>query len=221
MAEVRHRQGLLVGHMDALEFKLRQGAVLKTLTVDVVKSSEIEGKKLDAEQVQSSITRCLGMDIGALTPADRNVEGIVEMTLDATREYLQSLTAARLFAWPASLFPTGRSGRSRVRTGAWCDDGSGPMEVVSGVTGKERVHFTVPPASRLDGDSGLSSAGSCRGRYGPGFRGGAGPPPGSSPSILLKRVTAALRGPSRIWLRHLREEPARLLQYVGANPAGA
>jgi Fic family protein len=140
LSDVRHRQGLLVGHMEALGFKLRQEAVLKTLTVDVVKSSEIEGENLDAEQVRSSIARRLGMDIGAFTPADRNVEGIVEMMLDATREYLQPLTAERLFAWHASLFPTGRSGMTRI----------GPMEVVSGVTGKERVHFTAPPASRLD-----------------------------------------------------------------------
>ena len=102
LASVRHRQGRLVGHTEALGFDLRQEAVLKTLTADVLKSSEIEGEKLDAEQVRSSIARRLGMDIGALKPADRNVEGVVEMMLDATRQYNQPLTADRLFAWHAS-----------------------------------------------------------------------------------------------------------------------
>src|ERR1035438_7127282 len=99
LASVRHRQGRLVGHMEALGFHLQQEAVLETLTADVLKSSEIEGEKLDAEQVRSSIARRLGMDIGALTPADRNVDGVVEMMLDATCNYRQPLTAARLFDW--------------------------------------------------------------------------------------------------------------------------
>ena len=152
LAAVRHRQGRLIGHMEALGFNLRQEAVLQTLTADVLKSSEIEGEKLDAEQVRSSIARRLGMDIGALKPADRNVEGIVEMMLDATRHYDQPLTAERLFAWHASLFPTGRSGMSKIRVGAWRDDSTGPMEVVSGPAGKERVHFQAPTATRLDGE---------------------------------------------------------------------
>jgi len=150
LAAVRHRQGKLIGHMEALGFNLRQEAVLQTVTADVLKSSEIEGERLDAEQVRSSIARRLGMDIGALKPADRNVEGIVEMMLDATRHYDQPLTDERLFAWHASLFPTGRSGMSRIRAGAWRDDGAGPMEVVSGPIGKEHVHFVAPPAARLD-----------------------------------------------------------------------
>src|ERR1039457_4208896 len=149
LAAVRHRQGRLVGHMEALGFSLRQEAVLQTLTADVLKSSEIEGEKLDAEQVRSSIARRLGMDIGALKPADRNVEGIVEMMLDATRRYDKPLTDERLFAWHASLFPTGRSGMTKIRAGAWRDDSSGPMEVVSGPVGKERVHYQAPPAKRL------------------------------------------------------------------------
>jgi Fic family protein len=152
LAAVRHRQGRLIGHMEALGFNLRQEAVLQTLTADVLKSSEIEGEKLDAEQVRSSIARRLGMDIGALKPADRNVEGIVEMMLDATRHYDQPLTDERLFAWHASLFPTGRSGMTKIRAGAWRDDSTGPMEVVSGPVGKERVHFQAPPAPRLDGE---------------------------------------------------------------------
>jgi Fic family protein len=150
LVAVRHRQGRLIGHMEALGFNLRQEAVLQTLTADVLKSSEIEGEKLDAEQVRSSIARRLGMDIGALKPADRNVEGIVEMMLDATRHYDQPLTAERLFSWHASLFPTGRSGMSKIRVGAWRDDSTGPMEVVSGPVGKEHVHFEAPAAARLD-----------------------------------------------------------------------
>src|SRR5271155_1674212 len=141
LADVRHRQGRLTGHMEALGFSLRQEAVLKTLTSDVLKSSEIEGEKLDAEQVRSSIARRLGMDIGALKPADRNVEGVVEMMLDATRHYNQPLTDERLFSWHASLFPTGRSGMTKITAGAWRDDSGGPMEVVSGPVGKEHVHF--------------------------------------------------------------------------------
>src|ERR1700688_1900355 len=117
LATVRHRQSRRIGHMEALGFNLRQEAVLKTLTADVLKSSEIEGEKLDAEQVRSSIARRLGIDIGALNSADRNVEGFVEMMLDATRHYDLPLTAERLFAWHASLFPTGRSGMTRIRAG--------------------------------------------------------------------------------------------------------
>ncbi len=150
LAAVRHHQGRLIGHMEALGFNLRQEAVLQTLTSDVLKTSEIEGEKLDAEQVRSSIARRLGMDIGGLQPADRNVEGIVEMMLDATRHYDQPLTAERLFAWHASLFPTGRSGMTKIRAGAWRDDSAGPMQVVSGPVGKERVHFQAPAADRLD-----------------------------------------------------------------------
>jgi Fic family protein len=152
LAAIRHRQGRLIGHMEALGFPLRQEAELQTLAADVLKSSEIEGERLDTEQVQSSIARRLGMDIGALKPADRNVEGIVEMMLDATRHYDQPLTAERLFSWHASLFPAGRSGLHRVRAGAWRDDSSGPMQVVSGPISKEHVHFQAPPADRVDAE---------------------------------------------------------------------
>jgi Fic family protein len=150
LATVRHEQGRLLGRMENLGFKLRQEAVLRTLTEDVLKSSEIEGEKLDAEQVRSSVARRLGMDIGGLKPADRNIEGIVEMMLDATRHYEQPLTAERLFAWHASLFPTGRSGMRRIRVGDWRDDSGGPMQVISGAVGRERVHFEAPAAERLD-----------------------------------------------------------------------
>lgn len=150
LAEVRHRQGMLIGHIGALGFRVRQEAVLQTLTSDVLKSSEIEGEKLDAEQVRSSIARRLGMDAGTLDPVDRNVEGVVETTLDATRRYDQPLTADRLFAWHAALFPTGRSGMRKIMAGTWRDDSAGPMRVVSGPTGRERVHFEAPAAARVD-----------------------------------------------------------------------
>jgi Fic family protein len=150
LALVRHRQGRLIGRMESLGFNLRQEAVLRTLTADVLKSSEIEGEKLEADQVRSSIARRLGMDIGALKPADRNVEGIVEMMLDATGHYDQLLTTDRLFGWHAALFPTGRTGMRKIRVGAWRDDGTGPMEVVSGAIGNERVYFTAPRAARLE-----------------------------------------------------------------------
>ena len=152
LASVRHRQGRLVGHMEALGFDLRQEAVLETLTADVVKSSEIEGEKLDAGQVCSSVARHLGMDVGGLKPADRDVEGGVEMVLDATRHYGQPLTQGRLFAWHAALFPTGRSGMARIRTGAWRDDSTGPMRVISGPMGREHIHFEAPKAERVEGE---------------------------------------------------------------------
>jgi Fic family protein len=153
LAEVRLRQGRLIGHMEALGFPLRTEAVLRTLTSDVLKSSEIEGERLDAEQVRSSIARKLGVDIGALKPADRNVVGVVEMMLDATRQYDQPLTAARLFRWQASLFPTGRSGMRKIRAGRWRDDSTGPMQMVSGRLQHEKVHFEAPAAARLPNET--------------------------------------------------------------------
>ncbi len=152
LAAVRHQQGRVTGRMEALGFELRQEAVLETLTADVIQSSEIEGEKLATDQVRSSIARRLGMDIGALVAADRNVEGVVEMMLDATREFKSPLTAERLFSWHAALFPTGRSGMTKIRVGAWRDDGSGPMQVVSGPIGKERVHFEAPAAKRIESE---------------------------------------------------------------------
>jgi len=149
LVDVRHRQGRLIGRMEGLGFQLRTEAVLDTLTEDVLKSSEIEGERLDRDQVRSSIARRLGIDIGGLTHADRNVEGVVEMMLDATQHYDQPLTAQRLFDWHAALFPTGRSGMSRINVGAWRDDKKGPMQVVSGPIGKERVHYEAPVAARL------------------------------------------------------------------------
>ena len=150
LAAVRHRQGRLIGRMEGLGFSLRSEAVLNTLTEDVIKSSEIEGEILDRDQVRSSLARRLGMDIGALTPADRDVEGVVEMMLDATQQYGKPLTAERLSGWHSALFPTGRSGIHRITVGAWRNDKTGPMQVVSGAIGKERVHFEAPEAARLD-----------------------------------------------------------------------
>lgn len=154
LAAVRHRQGRLVGHMEALGFHLQQEAVLQTTIADVLKSSEIEGERLDPEQVRSSIARRLGMDIGSLKPVDRNIEGVVEMMLDATRRYDRPLTVERLLAWHGSLFPTGHSGVARIQAGAWRDDNSGPMQVVSGPMGMERVHFEAPEAKRLAAEMG-------------------------------------------------------------------
>jgi Fic family protein len=150
LSELRLRQGRLIGHMEALGFQFRAEAVLQTLTEDVLKSSEIEGEVLDREQVRSSIARHLGMDIGGLTAADRNVEGVVEMMLDTTQNYAEPLTAERLFAWHASLFPTARSGMTKITVGAWRTDKSGPMQVVSGPMGKEKVHYEAPAAARLN-----------------------------------------------------------------------
>ena len=150
LAAVRHRQGRLIGRMEALGFALREEAVLRTLTEDVLKSSEIEGEVLDREQVRSSIARRLGMDVVGLVPADRDVEGVVEMMLDATQNYSQPLTADRLFGWHAALFPTGRSGMSRINVGAWRTPEGDPMQVVSGPIGRERVHYEAPSADRLD-----------------------------------------------------------------------
>src|SRR5579862_408417 len=149
LASVRYRQGGLIGQMKGLGFRLQQEAVLETLTRDVLKTSEIEGEKLDAEQVRSSVARRLGLDIGALKPTDRNVEGVVEMMLDATGHYDRPLTDERLFGWHAALFPTGRSGMTKIKTGAWRDESAGPLQVVSGAVGKEKVHFEAPKADRL------------------------------------------------------------------------
>ncbi len=149
LAAIRHRQGRLVGRMEALGFARQQEAELGTLTLDVLKSSEIEGEKLDPEQVRSSIARRLDMDAGGTAPADRKVEGIVELTLDATQNFAEPLTDERLFRWQAALFPAGQPGIGPIVVGAWRDDARGPMQVVSGPVGKQRVHYEAPAASRL------------------------------------------------------------------------
>lgn len=149
LAEVRHHQGRLLGRMEEIGFSQRAEAVLAVLTEEVVKSSSIEGENLDSEQVRSSLARRLGIEIGALKPADRNVEGVVEMLLDATQNFDQPLSAKRLFAWHAALFPTGHSGMTRIKVGAWRDDRLGPMQVVSGALGRERMHYEAPAAARV------------------------------------------------------------------------
>src|SRR2546430_4703117 len=137
LAALRHRQGRLVGRMETLGFSMRTEATLRTLTLDVVKSSEIEGEILDRDQVRSSIARRLGMDIGGLAPADRHVEGVVEMMLDATQNYNNELTDERLFGWHAALFPSGRSGIHKIVAGAWRNNTKNdPMQVVSGPMGR-------------------------------------------------------------------------------------
>jgi Fic family protein len=136
--------------MSTLGFKLQAEASLESLTAEVVKSSEIEGERLNKQQVRSSIARRLGIEIGALTPAERNVEGVVEMMLDATQKFDQPLTPERLFGWHAALFPVGHSGISKIKVAAWRDDRTDPMQVVSGPIGRERVHFEAPEALRLE-----------------------------------------------------------------------
>lgn len=140
----------MLGRMEALGFKLQSEANLQTLMLDVLKSSEIEGELLDAEQVRSSIARKLGMDIAGLVPADRHVDGVVEMMLNGTQQYRQPLSAQRLYGWHAALFPTGYSGVHKVTVAAWRNNkNDAPMQVVSGAMGKEKVHFEAPDAARL------------------------------------------------------------------------
>lgn len=149
LSAVRHKQGRLLGKLEGIGFRLREEAALETLTQDVIKSSEIEGEKLPVDQVRSSIARRLGIDIAGEITVTRNVEGVVEMMLDATQKYDKALTAERLFGWHAALFPTGRSGMHKIKVGSWRNDANGPMQVVSGAIGKERVHYEAPDATRL------------------------------------------------------------------------
>ncbi len=146
---VRNLQGKVIGRMEALGFKLRSEAVLETLTRDVVKSSEIEGQILNHEQVRSSIARRLSMDIPGLVFSDRNVDGVVDMALDATQHFEEPLTIERLFDWHSALFPTGRSGMYKIIVSDWRNDSTGPMQVVSGAIGKEKVHYQAPDASDI------------------------------------------------------------------------
>ena len=152
LAFVRNRQGRLTGRMEELGFQLKKEANLEALTEEVTKSSEIEGEVLSRDQVRSSLARRLGVDIGALTPAERNVDGIVEMMVDATGKYNAPLISDRLFGWHAALFPTGRSGMTKIKVGDWRTGESGPMQVVSGALGHERVHYEAPKAALLSGE---------------------------------------------------------------------
>jgi Fic family protein len=153
LAEVSRAQGLLMGRLADVGMALRDLASLSTLTEDVIKTSEIEGERLNVESVRSSIARRLGVDIGALAPVDRHVEGVVDMVLDATANCNAAITQDRLFGWHAALFPTGYSGLVRINVGGWRDDATGPMQVVSGPLGRQRVHFAAPPADRLQSET--------------------------------------------------------------------
>ncbi len=155
LGKVRNYQGRVVGKMESLGFELRDEAILDTLTLDIIKSSEIEGEIINAEQVRSSIARRLGINIAGLITSDRDVEGVVDMMLDATQNYKNPLTKERLFDWHCALFPTGKSGMYKIIVGNWRDDSTGPMQVVSGVLGKERVHFQAPSADRLESEMSL------------------------------------------------------------------
>ena len=152
LERVWRRKDRLTGRMASLGFDLQREAALNTSTADVLKSSEIEGEFLDAGQVRSSVARRLGLDLGGLRHIGRDVEGIVELMLDAAENYAEPLTDERLFGWHAALFPTGRSGRAPITVGGWRDDAYGKMQVVSGAIGSERVHYEAPPADRVAGE---------------------------------------------------------------------
>lgn len=150
LADVRHRQGRLLGRMESLGSGSRREANLVTLTRDVVKSSAIEGENLDPKEVRSSVARRLGNDLPGLARSSHDVEGVVEMTLDSARRSAEPLTKERLFGWHAALFPGGRSGMRRITVGAWRTADAGPMRVVSGYAGREKIHFEAPHADRLE-----------------------------------------------------------------------
>ena len=149
LAEVRHLQGLLLGKMSAIGFSLRQDATLQAITQDVLKTSEIEGEKLDVKQVRSSIAKRLGLDIGGFVHVDKHVEGIVEILLDATGRFEAPISKKRLCGWHSALFPTGHSGIHKITVGSWRTEESGPMRVISGPLGRERIHFEAPKYERV------------------------------------------------------------------------
>jgi len=150
LSRVRHLEGRLTGKLEESGFRLREEASLETLTLEIIKSSEIENEVLPEEHVRSSIARKLGIEIAGELPVNRYVDGIVEMMLDATQSFDRPLTSERLFNWHAALFPTGRSGNRPIQVGAWRTDSTGPMQVVSGGFGRERIHFQAPDAVRLE-----------------------------------------------------------------------
>lgn len=152
LAAVRHQQGLHLGQMKTLGFDIRTEASATVLVSDVVKSSAIEGELLNPDEVRSSVARRLGLDVAGLRKPGRNIDAVVEMMLDATQHFEKSLTKKRLFNWHAALFPTGRTGLRPINVGAWRQPGDGPMQVVSGPLGRERVHFEAPPADRLESE---------------------------------------------------------------------
>jgi len=153
LSQVHRAQGYVLGRMHDLGLELRDQASLRVLTEDVLRTSEIEGETLNPATVRSSIARRLGVDIGALAPADRQVDGVVDMVLDATRRHHEPLTAERLFGWHAALFPSGYSGLTKLRVGQWRDDAQGPMQVVSGPIHRQKVHYEAPPAHLLEAET--------------------------------------------------------------------
>ncbi len=144
--QVRHFQGRILGHMHMLGFAAKEEAALAMLTQDILKSSEIEGEKLDEAQVRSSIARRLGINSAGLVTVGRNVEGVVEMMLDATQQFNKPLTHKRLYAWHSALFPTGHSGMLKIEAGRYR---AGEMQIVSGAMGKEKIHYEAVPAERV------------------------------------------------------------------------
>ena len=152
LADIRHRQGRLLGRMAGLGFDFAPQASLDTLILDVMQSSAIEGEHLNLAEVRSSLARRLGIDIGGFIPASRDVDGIAELMLDATQNFMRPLTKDRLFAWHAALFPTGRSGMHKITTGDWRRPENDPMRVVSGAIGKEKIHYQAPSADRIEGE---------------------------------------------------------------------
>ncbi|WP_437400100.1 Fic family protein [Flagellimonas lutimaris] len=152
LSETRNLQGKLLGRMESLGFDLQNEAILNTLTLEIVKSSEIEGEILESEQVRSSIARRLGIDIAGAIESERHIDGIVEMMLDATHRYDLPLTKERLFGWHSALFPTGWSNMFKITVADWRKDIKGSMQVVSGPLGREKVHFEAPAAERIDSE---------------------------------------------------------------------
>lgn len=150
LAEVRNLQGVLLGKMSALGFELQKEASFKILTEDIIKSSEIEGEKLNKEQVRSSVAKKMGINIGVMQKIDRNVDGIIDIMFDATKNYYTSLTKNRLYGWHSALFPTGRSDMNKITVGSWRKKDSGIMQVISGPIGREVVHFEAPTYDRLN-----------------------------------------------------------------------
>ena len=150
LASIRYQQGILLGRMREIGFDLRVEASLEMLTSDIVKSSEIEGELLDRKQVRSSLAKSLGIKIGGLVQSSRHIDGIVEMMLDATQHYQKPLTKVRLFGWHRVLFPKGTSGLHEITVGAWRLPEAGPMQIVSGYVGRERIHFEAPAAKRIE-----------------------------------------------------------------------
>ncbi len=152
LLEIKKSQGYLLGKMDSLGFDVKNNALLQVLTENIIKSSEIEGQILDKHLVRSSIARRLGIDIGGETPVSRDIEGVVEMMLDATQNYPSEMTKDRLIGWHAALFPTGYSGMYKINVGGYRTDELGPMQVISGYEGKEKIHYEAPKAGLLEGE---------------------------------------------------------------------